>query len=77
MLLVERVQGVDAGDLLQLGAQALDLSAELGPDHRVLALVRRKVLLRLVQRHEGVPDAHGELLLVGDLPGLEALEKLV
>jgi len=75
-VVVELPERVHAGDLLQLGAEALDLRAELDLELGVLRLVGREVLLGLVQRDERVLDAAGELGLVGDLPRLEPLEVL-
>jgi hypothetical protein len=73
-LVIELLESVRTGDLLQLAPQPLDLRAELDLELGVLGLVRRQVLLRLVQRDERVLDAAGELRLVGDLPRLEPLE---
>ena len=75
-LLVKGLERVFARDLLELGAQAADLGLELLLELGVLGLVGREVLLRLVQRDERVPDAAGELGLVGHLPRLERLEEL-
>ena len=68
---VELVQRLLAGDLLELAAEPVDLRAELDLELAVGGLVGWKVPLRLVERDERVPDAAGELRLVGDLPRLE------
>jgi hypothetical protein len=61
---VELVQRLLAGDLLELAAEPVDLRAELDLELAVGGLVGWKVLLRLVERDERVPDAAGELRLL-------------
>ena len=60
-LLVEPGENVLACDLLQLGPEALDLSAELDFEPGVIGLIKREVILSLVERDEGVLDAACEL----------------
>jgi hypothetical protein len=63
-------------NLLHLAPEARNLGAKLDVDTAVGGLVLGKLHLRLLEGHERVPDAPGQLRLVGDLPPLEIPEVL-
>ena len=71
MLAVELLQSLWSCNLRQLGAQVVNLDAELDADARVEGLTRQQEPLRLVQRNECVLDVARQLLFVWDLPCLE------
>jgi hypothetical protein len=69
---VELGENGGSADRHQLAPEPLDLDAKLHADLGVVRFIDGKGRLSLIQSDQGMLDALEQLLLVGDLPGLEA-----
>ena len=73
---VELGENGGSADRHQLAPEPLDLDAKLHADLGVVRFIDGKGRLSLIQSDQGMLDALDQLLLVGDLPGLEAAQEV-